>query len=618
MSSSWGSGFGSGWGTTNNNNNNNNASNTSGSWGSSFGGNTNNNNTNNNSFSFGNTNNTPSNNNKTNNASQGWGSSSNNNNNNNTASNTSWSWGSNNNNNSTNNNTNSTNNNTTTNNNNNSGGFSFGGGTNNNTSAWGSTNTTNNNNNNTSNNSWSWGNNNNSSSNTNNNNNNNTWGNSNNNSTNMTNNNQRIGTKNYKFKPHNESNSKSGKKFYYQHICVGNQAFLSKSSEELRFEDQFQQLAAPGTDTTDWMHKNDRELLDEIHDCRLQNERNTEEIKKLNEMLKEHRLRDGVHKQWTLSNEEEIFKLTELVLSSPFRPVKSDNMLFSSDAKNDNEEETNGWFSRQMVGFRFGASDSGSKPGFDVNKPRPYAWSVDGYNSPAVSFATNDTINSNTSSSFSGAASPWNSNNNNEPKPQYTPNCYSFPGLYDVEPRMKRYTDRDQYNTKETIKNSDATVTTRTLNSAAWQDNTIDEERTPQRLETKFKNAPVAGRRRKISNHTQIRTIDRRRRKKEIFAPLVLLDDEEIVEDKARHENAKHDRKTVKKHDVRKKKKKKKSNGKAKSARAESTDGMIFGRKELLRQSKIQLAKKCRLHHLPSNGTKGDMVNRLLRVKNRN
>merc|ERR1712233_26364 len=91
-------------------------------------------------------------------------------------------------------------------------------------------------------NNWSWGNNNNSSTN----NTSNSWG---TNNQNMNNNNQqRVGTQGYKFKPHTDGNSKSNKKFYYQHICVGNNAFQSKSSEELRFEDQFGAAAAPGND----------------------------------------------------------------------------------------------------------------------------------------------------------------------------------------------------------------------------------------------------------------------------------------------------------------------------------------------------------------------------------
>eukprot|EP01083_Nonionella_stella_P162423 533236_1 len=65
--------------------------------------------------------------------------------------------------------------------------------------------------------------------------------------------------------------------------------------------------------------------------------------------------------------------------------------------------------------------------------------------------------------------------------------------------------------------------------------------------------------------------------------------------------------------------KKKKSNKKEpKKVRSKSQlegDELIFGRKELLQQSKIQLAKKCRLHGLPSNGTKGDIVNRLLKYQ---
>eukprot|EP01083_Nonionella_stella_P029710 81704_1 len=171
---------------------------------------------------------------------------------------------------------------------------------------------------------------------------------------------------------------------------------------------------------------------------------------------------------------------------------------------------------------------------------------------------------------------------------------------------------------EEMHQKKDATAITYKFNSDARQGNTVneDEEWTPQHVGTKFKNNSVA-RRRNISNYTQYHgTLE------EIFAPLVLLDDEE---------KAKHNRETVKKHDhlsktnkmqknVRtKKKKKKKLNVNAKNTKtASTTDGLIFGRKELLRRSKIQLAKQCRLHHLPSNGTKGDMVNRLLRVKNTN
>jgi len=64
----------------------------------------------------------------------------------------------------------------------------------------------------------------------------------------MMGNSNQMGSKNHTFKPHLESNQKSGKKFYYQHICVGDNNFVAKSAEELRFEDQFNTVAAPGTD----------------------------------------------------------------------------------------------------------------------------------------------------------------------------------------------------------------------------------------------------------------------------------------------------------------------------------------------------------------------------------
>ena len=57
-----------------------------------------------------------------------------------------------------------------------------------------------------------------------------------------------LGTKNYTFKPHMEMNGKNGKKSYYQHICFGDMNFTGKSTEELRFEDRFASVAAPGKD----------------------------------------------------------------------------------------------------------------------------------------------------------------------------------------------------------------------------------------------------------------------------------------------------------------------------------------------------------------------------------
>ena len=81
------------------------------------------------------------------------------------------------------------------------------------------------------------------------------WGlgkgsNSNSNTTNASvNNYKKIGSRGYSFRPYQERSSKGRKRIYHQHISMATETvFVTKSSEELRFEDQYGEPAAPGND----------------------------------------------------------------------------------------------------------------------------------------------------------------------------------------------------------------------------------------------------------------------------------------------------------------------------------------------------------------------------------